>query len=160
MDNFQDRYIRNNQRRDAKMNPILWDDNTSRYLTYHGKNNQVECFENFSLNGKISANSTKTTQIKCKNGKAEVLVNNDGDISRKMYDIDLDTLASNRVKGIIEDIDRIHNGNVVNQMSYDRMMLENFSQTMGRLGKQINNSVLSLSNRSIENDPFFFPNNK
>ena len=31
--------------------------------------------------------SRKTTQIKCKNGKAEVMINDNGNISQKMYDI-------------------------------------------------------------------------
>ena len=32
MDNFQDRYIRQDPRRNAKMSPILWDDNNKVYL--------------------------------------------------------------------------------------------------------------------------------
>ena len=162
MDNFQDRYIRKDPRRNAKMSPILWDDNTSRYLTYHGKGNDVECFSNLegythqysNVNGE---EKRKTTQVKCKNGRAEVMVNNNGDISRKMYDIDLESIADNKIKGVMSEIDSIHNGNLVKSMSYDRMMLEHLQNTMGRLNVQVNESVLSLNNRTLENDPFFNP---
>ena len=34
MNNFQDRYIRSDPRRNAKMSPIMWDDNTSRHFSY------------------------------------------------------------------------------------------------------------------------------
>ena len=162
MDNFQDRYIRKDPRRNAKMSPILWDDNTSRYLTYHGKGNDVECFQNFegythqysNVNGQ---KNEKTTQVKCKNGVAEVMVNNNGNINREMYDIDLDSIASNKIKGVMEEIDNIHNGNIVESMSYDRMMLNHVRNTMGRLHQHVNPSVMSLHNRKLENDPFFNP---
>ena len=161
MDNFQDRYIRKDPRRNAKMRPILWDDNTSRYLTYHGKGNDVECFTNLqgytqqysNVNGQ---EKRKTTQVKCKNGNAELMVNNDGDISRKMFDIKLDSIANN---GFMEDIDTIHNNNLVQSMSFDRMMLNHVQNTMGRLNTHVNQSVLSLHNRTLENDPFFNPKN-
>ena len=55
-----------------------------------------------------------------------------------------------------EEIDNIHNNNIVENMSYDRMMLNHVRNTMGRLNQQINQSVLSLHKRTIENDPFFF----
>tara|TARA_Y100000389_G_scaffold81194_1_gene77782 strand:+ start:146 stop:640 length:495 start_codon:yes stop_codon:yes gene_type:complete len=163
MDNFQDRYIRTNPRRNAKMSPILWDDNTSRYLTYHGKGSDVECFTNMegyvqkytNVNGQ---ENRKTTQVKCKNGLAEVMVNDNGNVTSKMYDIDLDSIASNKVKGTMKEIDNIHNDNVSHSMSYDRMMLNHLRNTMGRLNKQINPSVMSLHNRTLDNDPFFFPN--
>ena len=163
MDNFQDRYIRKDPRRNAKMSPILWDDNTSRYLTYHGNSTDVECFTNMegythqysNINGQ---ENRKTTQVKCKNGSAEVMVNDNGNITSKMYDIDLDSIASKQIKGTIKEIDNIHNGNIVQSMSYDKMMLNHIRNTMGRLHQQINPSVMSLHNRSLENDPFFFPN--
>ena len=75
-----------------------------------------------------------------------------------MYDINLDSIASNKIKGTMEEIDNIHNDNIVQSMSYDRMMLNHLRNTMGRLNKQINPSVMSLHNRTLENDPFFFPN--
>ena len=34
MNNFKDIYIRNNPRKNAKMNPVMWDDNTSRYFSH------------------------------------------------------------------------------------------------------------------------------
>jgi hypothetical protein len=161
MNNFQDRYIRSDPRRNAKMNPILWDDNTSRYLTFHGKNQEVECFDN--INGKgigIDSESDNIfTQIKCKKGKAEILINNKGIINKKMYDIDLDSIANKSIKGTIDEVDKIHNGNIENTMSFDNMMLNHFSNTMGRLHTNVNKSVLSLHNRSLDNDPFFNPKN-
>ena len=164
MDNFQDRYIRTDPRRNAKMNPILWDDNTSRYFTHYGE--EVECFGNMSdsLEGYTKQYSNVngeenniTTQVKCKNGKAEVFVNNNGNISSNMYDIDLNSIANNRIRGTINEVDKIHNGSIVNSMSYDRMMLNYFGKSMDRLNTQINKSVLSLHNRTLENDPFFNP---
>ena len=150
MNNFQDRYIRVNPRRNAKMNPILWDDNTSRYLTYHGKDSNVECFKNMTQHD-------ITTQIKCKKGKASVLVNRGGNINKKMYDIDLNSIANKKVLGTIKQIDRIHNGNISNSMNFDTMMLNHFSNTLGRLHTQVNQSVLSLHNISLDNDHFFNP---
>lgn len=164
MDNFQDRYIRTDPRRNAKMNPILWDDNSSRYFSHYG--GEVECFENMSnsLEGYTKQYSNVngvenelTTQVKCKNGKAEVMVNNNGNVSKKMYDIDLNSIADNKIRGTINEVDRIHNGNIVNSMSFDRMMLNYFSKSMDRLNTQVNNSVLSLHNRKLEHDPFFNP---
>ena len=160
MDNFQDRYIRKDPRRNAKMSPILWDDNTSRYLPHVGSD--VECFQNFegythqysNVNGH---KNEKTTQVKCKNGLAEVLVNDNGNVTNQMYDINLDSIASNKIKGVMKDIDNIHNGNIVQSMSYDRMMLNHVRNTMGRLNQQVNQSVMSLHNRTLENDPFFNP---
>ena len=160
MDNFQDRYIRKDPRRNAKMSPILWDDNTSRYLPHVGSD--VECFQNFegythqysNVNGH---KNEKTTQVKCKNGLAEVLVNNNGNVTNQMYDINLDSIASNKIKGVMKEIDNIHNGNIVQSMSYDRMMLNHVRNTMGRLNQQVNQSVMSLHNRTLENDPFFNP---
>lgn len=160
MDNFQDRYIRKDPRRNAKMSPILWDDNTSRYLPHVGSD--VECFQNFegythqysNVNGN---KNEKTTQVKCKNGLTEVLVNNNGNVTNQMYDINLDSIASNKIKGVMQEIDNIHNGNIVQSMSYDRMMLNHVRNTMGRLNQQVNQSVMSLHNRTLENDPFFNP---
>ena len=57
------------------------------------------------------------------------MVNNNGNISRKMYDIDLESIADNKIKGVMEEIDSIHNGNIVESMSYDRMMLEHLQNT-------------------------------
>ena len=158
MDNFQDRYVRKDPRRNAKMNPILWDDNSSRYFTHYGS--EVECFDNINMEGYTKQHSnvngnenTKTTQIKCKDGKAEVLVNNNGNITSKMYDINLDSIA----KGNLQEIDKIHNGELLNSMSFDRMMLDHFQNAAGRLRNQVNSSVLSLHNRTLENDPFFNP---
>ena len=162
MNNFQDRYVRNNPRRNAKMNPILWDDNTSRYLSFNGEVENVECFSNMegytreysNINGE---KNEKTTQIQCKNGLANVIVNDNGQITNKMYDIDLDSIASNKIKGTIAEIDNIHNGKIAQSMSFDRMMYNHLRNTMNRLNQQVNESVLSLHKRTIENDPFFNP---
>ena len=97
----------------------------------------------------------KTTQVKCKNGSAEIMVNDNGNVTSKMYDINLDSIASNKIKGTMEEIDNIHNDNIIQSMSYDRMMLNHLRNTMGRLNKQINPSVMSLHNRNLKNDPFF-----
>ena len=150
MDNFQDRYIRVNPRRNAKMNPILWDDNTSRYLKYHGNDNKVECFKNMD-------NSKTHTQIKCNKGIAQLLINKNGNINKKNYDINLNSIVKKETIGNIKEIDNIHNNKLVTNMSFDKMMLTHFSNTLGRLHNQVNNSVLSLHNRSLENDPFFNP---
>ena len=162
MNNFQDRYVRNNPRRNAKMNPILWDDNTSRYLTFNGNKHNVECFSNmegytYQYSNVNGTQNTKTTQVKCKNGMADVIVNDNGKITNNMYDINLDSIANHKFKGTMEEIDNIHNNNIVESMSYDRMMLNHVRNTMGRLNQQVNQSVLSLHKRTIENDPFFYP---
>ena len=44
MNNYQDRYIRENPRKNAKMSPVLWDDNTSGYFSYNKKEEVVEGF--------------------------------------------------------------------------------------------------------------------
>lgn len=163
MNNFQDRYIRSDPRRNAKMSPIMWDDNTSRHFSYLDE--QVEGFTG-EVEGSSSVTSysnvngekiLKNTQIKCKNGKAEVLVNDNGNISQKMYDISPSAIMDNKILGNIEEIDKIHNGHVQNSMSFDRMMLNHFQNTTGRLHNNINPLVLSYHNRTLENDPFFNP---
>jgi hypothetical protein len=151
MNNFQDRYIRSDPRRNAKMSPIMWDDNTSRHFTY---------LEGFTGNVEGTPHSEKIlkhTQVKCKNGKAEVMVNDNGNISQKMYDISPSAIMDNKILGNIEEIDKIHNGHVQNSMSFDRMMLNHFQNTTGRLHTTINPLVLSYHNRTLENDPFFNP---
>tara|TARA_B100000768_G_scaffold166163_1_gene169288 strand:+ start:1166 stop:1708 length:543 start_codon:yes stop_codon:yes gene_type:complete len=158
MDNFQDRYIRTNPRRNAKMNPILWDDNVSRYFTYHGESDNIECFQNLNSNG-----NKKTTQIKCKNGKADILINDNCKTTSKMYDIDLDSISKMKFKDTINEIDNIHNKKIVNSMSFDRMMLDHFNKTIKKLHLGVNSSVLSLHSRDLKNDDFFNPpknNNK
>ena len=57
----------------------------------------------------------------------------------------------------MEEIDTVHNNNLVQSMSFDRMMLNHIQNTMGRLNTHVNQSVLSLHNRTLENDPFFNP---
>lgn len=174
MNNYQDRYIRENPRRNAKMSPVLWDDNTSGYFTYN-KDNIVEGFSgdykdvtedllkiegssnvsNYSnINGKVES---VTTQVKCKNGKAEVMVNNNGQILKEMYDIKPRAIMDNKILGTIEEVDKIHNGKVIGSMSFDRMMLNHFQNTVNRLHYSVNNSVLSHHSRTIANDPFFNP---
>ena len=88
--------------------------------------------------------------------KAELMVNNDGDISRKMFDIKLDSIANN---GFMEEIDTIHNNNLVQSMSFDRMMLNHIQNTMGRLNTHVNQSVLSLHNRTLKMTLFLIQNN-
>ena len=163
MNNFQDRYIRTDPRRNAKMSPIMWDDNTSRHFSYLDE--QVEGFtgsvegmsytDSYSnLNGE---ESRKTTQVKCKNGKAEVLVNDNGNVSKKMYDISPEAIMDNKILGNVAEIDKIHNGHIQNSMTFDRMMLNHFQNTTGRLHNTINPLVISYHNRTLENDPFFNP---
>ena len=159
MDNFQDRYIRNNPRRNAKMNPILWDDNVSRYFNYHGKSDNIECFQNSYSNPSDEKNK-KTTQIKCKNGKADVLINNNGKITSKMYDIDMDSISKMEYQQTMDEIDEIHNNKILNSMSFDRMMLDHFNKTIKKLHLGINSSVLSLHSRDLKNDEFFNPTKK
>ena len=158
MDNFQDRYIRKNPRINAKMNPILWDDNVSRYFSYHGESDNIECFKN--LNNIIGQENKKTTQIKCKSGKANVLINDNCKTTNKMYDIDLDSISKMEFKDTINEIDNIHNTNIVNNMSFDRMMLEHFNKTIKKLNLGVNSSVLSLHSRDLKNDEFFNPTKK
>ena len=163
MNNFQDRYIRSDPRRNAKMSPIMWDDNTSRHFSYldeqvEGFTGQFEGSSNVTSYSNINGEeSRKTTQIKCKNGKAEVMVNDNGNISQKMYDISPEAIMDNKILGNIAEIDKIHNGHVQNSMSFDRMMLNHFQNTTGRLHSTINPLVLSYHNRTLDNDPFFNP---
>ena len=178
MNNYQDRYIRENPRRNAKMNPVMWDDNTSRYFTYKKEENLVEGFNggykdvtgdllniegasNVSMysnvNGKVNS---VTTQVKCKNGRAEVMVNNNGQILKQMYDVNPTAIMDNKILGTMEEVDKIHNGKIVGSMSFDRMMLNHFQNTVNRLHNTVNPSVLSHHNRNLSNDPFFNPNAK
>ena len=71
----------------------------------------------------------KTTQIKCNNGLANIIVNDSGQITNRMYDIDLDSIASNKIKGTIAEEDNIH-GKIVQSMSFDRMMYNHLRNTM------------------------------
>ena len=168
MNNYQDRYIRKNPRRNAKMSPVLWDDNTSGYFSYNkvleGFNGQyenkdvtghVEGASNYSnVNSKIES---VTTQIKCKNGKSEVMVNNNGKVLKKMYDVNPETIMDNKILGTIKEVDDIHNGYIVGSMTFDRMMLNHFQNTANRLHHSINNRVVSNHNRVLSKDPFFNP---
>ena len=178
MNNYQDRYIRENPRRNAKMSKVLWDDNTSRYFTYKKNNDVSEGFTGeyknvtgdlvnvegatntsmySNLNGKVE---NVNTQVRCKNGKANVMVNNNGQVSKKMYDINPEAIMDNKVLGTIDEIDKIHNGQVIGSMSFDRMMLNHFQNTTNRLHHSINSSVISYHNRVISKDPFFNPKAK
>ena len=178
MNNYQDRYIRENPRRNAKMSPILWDDNTSKYFSYKKDEQVLEGFTsgnkdvtgdlvnvvgatnviNYSdINGRVE---NVKTQVKCKNGKAEVMVSNKGQVSKKMYDVSPEAIMNNKILGTIEEVDKIHNKQVIGNMSFDRMMLNHFQNTSNRLHHSINNSVISHHNRVLSNDPFFNPKAK
>ena len=169
MNNFKDIYIRTNPRRNAKINPVMWDDNTSRYFTHQegftgdyknvtgdlynvGGATNVSSYSN--INSKVE---TRTTQVKCKNGKANVMVNDNGNMSKKMYDISPEAIMNNKILGNIDEVDKIHNNKVIGSMSYDRMMLNHFQNTTNRLHSTVNPLVLSYHNRVLENDPFFNP---
>ena len=184
MNNYQDRYIRENPRKNAKMSPVLWDDNTSGYFSYNKKEEVVEGFNggnenkvghkdvtgdlvnvvgatnviNYSdINGKVDH---VKTQVKCNNGKAKVMVSNKGDVSKKMYDVNPEAIMNNKILGTIDEVDKIHNGQVVGNMSFDRMMLNHFQNTSNRLHHSINNRVISHHSRVLSNDPFFNPKAK
>jgi hypothetical protein len=184
MNNYQDRYIRENPRKNAKMSPVLWDDNTSGYFSYNKNNQVLEGFNgeyenkvgykdvtgdlvnvvgatnviNYSdINGKVDH---VKTQVKCNNGKAKVMVSNKGDVSKKMYDVNPEAIMNNKILGTIDEVDKIHNGQVVGNMSFDRMMLNHFQNTSNRLHHSINNRVISHHSRVLSNDPFFNPKAK
>ena len=65
--------------------------------------------------------------------------------------------AQMEVDALIAEIDKIHNGHVQNSMSFDRMMLNHFQNTTGRLHTTINPLVLSYHSRTLKDDPFFNP---
>ena len=178
MNNYQDRYIRENPRRNAKMSPILWDDNTSRYFSYKKDDTVLEGFTSGSkdvtgdlvhvegatnvsnyhnINGKVDHVST---QVKCKNGKAEVMVSDKGKVTKNMYDVNPEAIMDNKILGTIEEVDKIHNGHIVGSMTFDRMMLNHFQNTSNRLHHTINNKVISYHNRVLSKDPFFYPKAK
>ena len=76
-----------------------------------------------------------------------------------MYDIDLRSIADNKIKGVMSEIGGIHDGNLVKSMSYDRMM-RNIYRIQGRLNVHVNESVLSLNNRTLKTTLFLIQGNK
>ena len=153
---------------EKKKNQIIWtvlksDLNTPvsvfKKLAHSKKNNfLLESVHDGSYRGRYSVIGLEPDLIwKCKNGKAEVMVNDNGYISQKMYDISPEAIMDNKILGNIAEIDKIHNGHVQNSMSFDRMMLNHFQNTTGRLHTTINPLVLSYHSRTLKDDLFFNP---
>ena len=104
---------------------------------------------NFELKDK------KSTKMACLGGKTFIEINDNGNITRKMYDIDPKSLMKKEVIGDIKEIDSIHNDKIKASMSYDKMRLNHLNKTMTRIHHNMNGTMLNMINRDFFDDDFF-----
>lgn len=185
--NFYDGYWRQNPRRNAKCNPILYKDNYRGYfksnLNYRLSNQNpcvVEGFANLPPNNNVQL-VKKREQSKHTNNNQQIVMKNSDDLNTygvindiscngkiaqvkfqkgepKMYDIDLPSIMKKEVLGDIEEIDHIHNKKIKHGMQYGDMKLKHLQNTMQKLHYQMNPSLLHAHERDFRREKFFQDN--
>ena len=124
----------------------------------HGNNNNQNGNNNnqHGNNNKILKNDLHLdnyTYLKCVDGKA-FIQNNNLEV-KKMYDIDPKSIMKKTIIGDIQEIDKIHNNKIKQNMSYDKMKIEMLQKSMKRLHHSMNDSMLSTHTRDFLDDEFF-----
>lgn len=155
--NFYDGYIRNNPRRNAKCNPILYRDNYKPYFKNLRSNSNMNLENEKLCEGFSNIEDDKyeyLKNLKCQGGNAIIKNNNTGE--EKMYDLSLPNLIKKEIIGDIKEIDEIHNTKIKNSVKYEDMKLKHLSNTMKTLHYNLNPRMLHAHHRNVRLEPFFY----
>jgi len=185
--NFYDGYIRNNPRRNAKCNTILYRDNYKPYfksnLNYNLTNEnlcEVEHFEDMNPQNNIQIVNNNNIKENNNNNKNNRIEKNSTDLdnhsyltklecqngmaslqfkdTKKMYDISPKSLMKKQIIGDIEEIDRIHNHKIKNTMNYEDMKILHLKNSILKIHHVMNPKMLHAHQRSFMGEPFFQDN--
>ena len=120
---------------------------------FQGNMNVYSSNTNFvNNNGKVNYNQE---EIRCNNGRVLETNNNNGNITKNMYDIDPERMVQHLKNGNVERVDKIHNSQLLNGFTFEDARMGTILKSMKRLRNQTNKRVISFHDRSIFDEPFF-----
>lgn len=126
---------------------------TNNIEGFQGNMNVYSSNTNFvNNNGKVNYNQE---EIRCNNGRVLETNNNNGNITKNMYDIDPERMVQHLKNGNVERVDKIHNSQLLNGFTFEDARMGTILKSMKRLRNQTNKRVISFHDRSIFDEPFF-----